>query len=66
MQITLIISLIIILYLLICSCNKEHYQNIFPNYIADAYYWPTNCMETLFDGVKCFPFWPSYYYPYFY
>jgi hypothetical protein len=70
----LIILLLIIIGLLFYSYqqNKEHFEPIFPlypNYIADSYYWPTNCMETILGGIKCFPFfsyWPNYFYPYYY
>ena len=70
----LIIPLFIIIILLLYSYqqnNKEYFGGVFPLYpnnIADAYYWPTNCMETILGGVKCFPFfsyWPSYFYPYY-
>ena len=67
----LIIIFIIIVGLLFYSYqqNKENFEPIFQNNIADAYYWPTNCMDTILSGVKCFPFfsyWPTYSYPYYY
>jgi len=63
----LIILLVIIIGLLFYSYhqnNKEYFEPNTPLY-ADAYYFPTNCMETILGGIKCFPFfsyWPSYFY----
>ena len=58
MQKILIIILILLLILLIYSYRKqkENFKMIFPplypDYVADAYYWPTNCMDTILAGVK--------------
>jgi hypothetical protein len=58
----LIIILICLIALIIYSYieynkEKEHFYPIYPYNVADAFYFPTNCMETLLDGVRCFPYW---------
>ena len=78
MQQYLIIILILLILLLGYSYKQkeEGFEIIYPYYpkpmytnIVSPYYWPTNCMETLFNGIKCFPFlsyWPTFSYPYYY
>ena len=43
--------------------KQEHFYPYFyprfypiynPGYVADYVYPPSNCMDTLFDGIKCF------------
>jgi hypothetical protein len=55
-----IIAVVIILY----NTNYENF-GYYPGYVTDAYYPPTNCMDTLLGGRRCFPWFPTtYYWPY--
>lgn len=64
----LILLLAIIVIVVIYFQNEQEQENFgyYPNYLVDAYYPPSNCMETILNGTKCFPWFPQVYYPNYY
>ena len=70
MQILYIILFILVILLIYSyyqndKLNIKEYFNIAYPYYINPYYFPSNCIETLFDEIKCFPLF-NFYNPYYF